>query len=106
MIKGRGFENRLHRELEKLCGVKNSHTTTYHPQGNGQVERFKGTLLGMLRTLPETQKSCWAEHLNHVVHGYNCMRHGSTGYSPFFLLFGHHPRLPVDFVWNFRAKQP
>ena len=76
-------------ELEKLCGVEHSRTTP------GQVERFFGHL-EMLRTLPETHKSHWAEHLNHLVHAYNCTKHESTGYSQFFLFFGRHPRLPVD----------
>ena len=54
----------------------------------------------MLRTLPESYKASWHEHLNKVTYAYNCTRNDSTGFSPFFLLFGRHPRLPIDMIFN------
>ena len=93
---GRNFESDLIKELCKIAGVKKVHTTPYHPQGNGQCERFNSTLCNMLGTLNEEEKSDWKSYLGCMTHAYNCTKHASTTYSPYYLMFGRHPRLPID----------
>ena len=93
---GRNFESSVIRELCSLAGVQKSRTTPYHAMGNGMVERFNQTLLNMLGTLQDSQKHDWKSYVAPLVHSYNATKHDSTGYSPFFLMFGRHPRLAVD----------
>lgn len=93
---GRDFESRFIKDLCKVAGIEKTRTTPYHLQGNGQTERFNRTLLGMLGTLDDDQKCQWPEHVAPLVHAYNCTKHSSTGYSPYFLMFGRCPRLPID----------
>ncbi|XP_077592751.1 uncharacterized protein LOC144210158 [Stigmatopora nigra] len=48
----------------------------------------------------EIQKSNWKEPSNKLVHVNNCTHYDVTGYSPFYLLFGSSPRLPVDMLFG------
>ena len=50
----------------------------------------------MLSTLSDEEKSDWKSHLGCMTHAYNCTEHVSTLYSPYYLMFGRHPRLPID----------
>ena len=54
--------------------------------------------MDMLGTLEPDKKKDWKSYVGPMVHAYNATRHDSTGYAPFFLMFGRHPRLPIDVV--------
>ena len=85
--------------IKKLCGIAGvlkTRTTPYHPMGNGMVERFNQTLLNMMATLNEKQKGDWKSFVPSLTHAYNAAVHESTGFSPFYLMFGRHPRLAID----------
>ena len=50
----------------------------------------------MLGTLPKEKKSEWKNHIGTLVHAYNCTHNLATWFSPYYLMFGRQPHLPVD----------
>lgn len=97
---GANFESQLIQELLQIAGVKKSRTTPYHPMGNGHTERFNRTLGNMIRALPPRDKQKWPQMLQTLTFAYNCTAHESTGYAPFYLMYGRIPKLPVDVMFH------
>ena len=93
---GCNFESQLVADLCALMGVQKIWTSPYCLQTNGQCERFNSTLINMLGTLPKEKKSEWKDHVGMLVHAYNCTRNSAMGFSPYYLMFGRQPCLPVD----------
>ena len=92
---GRNSESELTADLCRLMGTKKLRTSPYQPWTNGQCERFDSTLIGMLGTLPTECKSDWKGSIGVLVHAYNCTQNSATGFSPYFLMYGRKPCLPI-----------
>eukprot|EP00063_Salmo_salar_P049169 XP_014024004.1 PREDICTED: uncharacterized protein LOC106583892 [Salmo salar] len=103
---GANFESALTAKLLSVAGVQKSHTTPYHPMGNGSCERINRTLGNMIRVLPTRAKHIWPQALKSLTFEYNCTIHETTGFAPFLLMFGRTPRLPVDIVFGSVIENP
>ena len=97
---GRNFESELIKGLCKIANIDKITTTPYHPMTNGQCERLNKTLLNMLGTLSTKDKIDWKSHIATMTHAYNCTKNASTNFSPYFLMFKRHPRLPIDVAFG------
>lgn len=101
---GPQFESVLFQELCRQLGIKKTRTTPYHPQSDGMVERFMRTLKDMVAKYVDTQGLTWDESVKAYTMAYNSAVHNTTGYSPFFLIHGFEPRLPIDVVLGMPRK--
>ena len=97
--RGRNFLSALVKETCKLMNTSKlniSYTTAYHPQTDGSMERFNGTLAQTLSMFVSTNQKYWDEHDPQVLFAYRVSQNATTGESPFYLLYGREPRLPMD----------
>ncbi len=95
---GREFVNSLNGHLFKLTGIKHVISLAYHPQTNGLIERFNQTLQRSLLKMVEQNVDEWDNYLDSVLFAYRTSKQASTKFSPFVLLYGREPRLPVDLL--------
>lgn len=100
---GNEFTNDLLKRLNYRIEVGHRVTTPYYPQANGQVERFNQTLKNCIAIYAEDKPGTWSEFLGSVSWAYNSSLHPITGFSPYYLMFGRIPRLPMD-VFQGNAK--
>lgn len=98
--RGRSFEGKVVASLCSMFGIQKSRTTPYHPQGNAQCERFNRSMHNLLRVLSDKQKVAWPKYLSQLVMMYNCTPHASTGFTPYQLMFGRPPKLPIDHMFQ------
>ena len=93
---GSNFQSQLLQEVHRLLQVRAIRTSPYHPQTDGLVERFNQTLKSMLRKCAAEEGRDWNKMIPFLLFAYSEVPQGSTGFSPFELLYGRDVRGPLD----------
>ena len=89
------FMSRFWKAVFDSLGTKLLYSSAYHPQTDGQTERTNRTMEQMLRMYVQRNPEEWDCYLAPIEFAYNNAIQASTGYSPFFLMNGEHPRVPT-----------
>ena len=97
---GAEFQNELWREMCRLLGISRLKTTAYSPSTNGKIERWHRSLHSMMAKVVDVKQKKWVEFLPFVTAAYNSTVHGSTSFSPNFLLFGRELISSVDIAFG------
>ena len=83
-------------------GIKLDYASVYHPQTNGQVKQATGLIMSdiksrLVRSLKESDMH-WVEDLDSVLWGLRTTPNHTTGYTPFFMVYGAEAVLPCDII--------
>ena len=83
-------------KLFEHLGVTHLYSTVYHPQTNGQIERFNATMDGKIAALCNERRTNWDEVLQFVTFNYNTSIHATTKQTSFEMMHGRQATLPFD----------
>ena len=64
------------------------------------VELFNRTLLNMLASTAEKHLFDWESQLRPLCLAYNTSVHPTTGYTPFYLMYGRQVPMPIDTMFG------
>ena len=85
-------------------GINLDYALVYHPQTNGQVERANGLIMSgikprLVRSLKESNTH-WVEELDSVLWGLRTTPNRTTGFTPFFMVYGAEAVIPTDIEFD------
>ena len=93
------FTAHLWHELWCILGTKTSASTAFYPLSDGQSEHTNRTFEQILHThIHDKPPSAWLDSLPFTEFAINSIISQSTGFSPFFMLYGQEVPLPFEYA--------
>ena len=92
---GTEFKNQLMDNVLQQPGIECIVSAPYHPQSNGKLEAFHKYLKPTLNKLCEKDLGNWNKYINQVSASCCVTPHLESAETPFFLVYGRDPNLPI-----------
>jgi hypothetical protein len=96
---GRQFIAGMFHSMCDLLGVKKTRSSPRHPACNGLVERYNGTVVGLIRAYMKGQQNEWDKNLCCIEEACKSTPSESTGFSANMLMLGREVRMPIDLIF-------
>lgn len=91
------FSSELISQLTKVLRTKKFFTTPYRPQAS-ICERLHKDLNAYLRTFVQKEQNQWHIYIDYAIYSHNTTPSTMTNFTPYELLFGHEPNLPIEIL--------
>jgi hypothetical protein len=95
--RGKNFMSKVLKQYMNKIRSKHTFTSAYHPRSNSKCERVNQIIKSMLKKYVNGDVHSWDEYIDTTTFACRIRKHTTTGHSPFFLVYGVHPRIPGDF---------
>ena len=89
------FKNNLMNQVLQQLDIDRIFSAPYHPKSNQKLEIFHKYLKPTLKKLCERDPTNWNKYLNQVLASYRITPNLAMAESPFFLVYGRDPNLPL-----------
>ena len=101
---GTEFVNAVIHTLLKRMKIVHIKSSIYHPQTNGRVERFHRFMHDSIAKYAYQDHENWPKAIPPLLMAYRTAVNDTTKHSPFFIVYGRDPVLPMDTLLNPKVK--
>ena len=101
---GSEFCNEVISILSRKMGIVRIRTSPYRPQANGKCERLHRVLNDIIAKRVAENQLDWPQHIPAALYAIRTSVHTSSKHTPFFLVHGRDPKLPIDTLLQPKLK--
>ena len=104
--RGQAFLSKIVKAICEIFQITQHHTSSYHPNTNGTVERQNHTLAQSLRTYCNESHDKWPSLIPSIMMAFRRSVSSATGFSPFYMMFGQDMKIPFDIALEPKDNLP